>query len=163
MKSHPSCFTLLLFTFLFTLGYSGKAQDLPEELLSWKGTWYTVNKQDTLFESWNLEADGSLRGESWTVKSNKDSIHSEYLRLYTKEKNIIYESIVKAQHGDKPVSFSMILQTSSYWIFYNEENDFPKFISYKRLSENQMKAVISNSDSPDPTNSVEFNFTKYPR
>jgi hypothetical protein len=163
MKSYPSRFYLLLFTILLTLGNLGKAQELPEELLSWKGTWYTVHKQDTLFEYWNQDADGSMRGESWTRKSNRDSIHSEYLHLYTKDKTIIYESLVKAQHGDKPVSFHMILQTSNYWIFYNEENDFPKFISYKRISENQLKAVISNSDSPEPTNSVEYNFTLYRR
>ena len=140
---------------------SGKAQELPKEILNWKGTWYAIHKQDTLFERWNIETDGSMKGESWTIKAGKDSIHSEYLRIYAKENTIIYESLVKSQHGSNPILFHMFLQTSSYWIFYNEANDFPKFISYKRISENQLKAVISNSDNPDETNSVEFNFKLY--
>jgi lipocalin len=163
MKSHPTFFYLILSTFLLTMLNSGKAQELPEEILNWKGTWYTIHKQDTIFERWTIEPDGNMKGESWSIKTNKDSVHSEYIRLYAKEKTIIYEPLVNAQHGNKPVSFHLMLQTSSYWIFYNEENDFPKFITYKRISENQLKAVISNSDNPDATNSLEFNYSLYRR
>lgn len=163
MKLHPSFFFLIFFTVpIFNVNH-GFAQELPTELLHWKGTWYTLQKQDTLFERWDIEADGNMKGESWIIKANKDSIHHEYLRLYSKEKTIVYEPHVKSQHGERPISFHMILQTSSYWIFYNEKNDFPKFITYKRISEKQLKAVISNSDNPDSSNSVEFNFTLYPR
>ncbi|MBK7963983.1 MAG: hypothetical protein IPK10_00785 [Bacteroidetes bacterium] len=163
MKSNLSHHYLILFTLILTTVSQSYAQKLPDELLSWKGTWFTIQKQDTLFEQWNIDADGNMRGESWTIKANKDSIHSEYIRLYTKDQTVIYEPLVKAQHGNKPISFHMMLQTASYWIFYNEENDFPKFITYKRISKDQLKAIISNSDNPDSTNSIEFNYKLYPR
>lgn len=163
MKLLLSFSLLLFYTFLLLKVNPVFAQELPLEILNWKGTWYTLQKQDTLFERWSIDAEGSMKGESWLIKANKDSIHHEYLRIYSKEKTIVYEPLVKSQHGDTPFSFHMILQTSSYWIFYNEKNDFPKFITYKRVSEKQLKAVISNSDNPDPTNSVEFNYSLYPR
>ncbi len=162
MKSYPSYSILFIFSFLVISTTSDSyAQAIPSELLEWKGTWYTVQKQDTLFERWELMEDGTLKGESWVIKQNKDSVHSEFLRVYADAQTIIYEPTVKSQHGDKPMRFNMILQTSNYWMFYNEKNDFPKFITYKRISENQLKAVISNSDNPDKTNSMEFNFTRY--
>ena len=162
MKSHPSLAIQFIFLSLIFLSTSdSNAQGIPTELLDWKGTWYTIQKQDTLFERWELSEDGSLKGESWVIKQTKDSIHSEFLRVYADAQSIIYEPTVKSQHGDKPMPFNLILQTSNYWMFYNEKNDFPKFITYKRISENQLKAVISNSDNLDKTNSMEFNFTRY--
>lgn len=161
MKSHPSLVILLIFFSLVILSTTDSyAQAIPSELKDWKGTWYTIQKQDTLFERWEIMEDGTLKGDSWVIKQNKDSIHSEFLRVYADAQTVIYEPTVKSQHGDKPVPFNMILQTSTYWMFYNEKNDFPKFITYKRISENQLKAVISNSDNPDKTNSMEFNFTR---
>lgn len=162
MKSHPTHFILFIFlSLIFSSATESFAQGIPSELLDWKGKWYAIQKQDTLFERWELMEDGTLKGESWVIKQNKDSVHSEFLRVYADAQTIIYEPTVKSQHGDKPMPFHLILQTSSYWMFYNEKNDFPKFITYKRISENQLKAVISNSDNPDKTNSMEFNFTRY--
>ncbi len=161
MKSHPSIFSIILLAFLLSKASDCKAQELPSELLEWKGTWYTVQKQDTVFERWEIENDGSMSGQSWTIKQNKDSVHNEFIRLYATATTILYEPLVKLQHGDTPISFNLILQTSNYWVFYNEKNEFPKFITYKRVSENQLKAIISNSDNPDSTNSVEFNYNLY--
>lgn len=159
----PSCTFLFYFMILFTLPSYLSAQELPVEIQDWKGTWYTVQKQDTLFEKWEMSDHGAMKGESWVIKANKDSVHSEFLRLFSKEATIVYESVVQAQHGEKPTPFQMILQTSNYWIFFNEENDFPKFIFYKRIAADQLKAVISNSDTPEKGNSVEFNFRLYQR
>ncbi|MFN0188827.1 MAG: DUF6265 family protein [Bacteroidia bacterium] len=162
MKSHLSYSSLfILLSIIFLRATDSYAQAIPSELLEWKGTWYTIQKQDTLFERWEIMEDGTLKGESWVIKQNKDSVHSEFLRLYADAQTIIYEPTVKSQHGDKPMPFHMILQTSNYWMFYNEKNDFPKFITYKLISNNQLKAVISNSDNPDKSNSMEFNFTRY--
>lgn len=162
MKSHPSHYILFIFlSLIFLRSADTHAQAIPSELLEWKGTWFTIQKQDTLFERWEIMEDGTMKGESWVIKQNKDSVHSEFLRLYADAQTIIYEPTVKSQHGDKPMPFNLILQTSNYWMFYNEKNDFPKFITYKIISNNQLKAVISNSDNPDKTNSMEFNFTRY--
>ena len=164
MNSKIPPFKHILFTVLLSFFcFSSKGQLLPSELKDWQGTWYLLQKQDTLFEKWVVENDSSMIGESWIIKANKDSVHNEYLRLFVFEQNIIYEPLVKSQHGLRPIAFGMILQTSNYWMFHNSENDFPKFITYKRISDKKLKATISNSDNPDKKNSVEFDYTLYQR
>ncbi|MBL7923248.1 MAG: hypothetical protein JNL88_03530 [Bacteroidia bacterium] len=151
---------------VFIVGYffshtgNSCAQALPDGLKNWQGTWYSINQSDSIFESWVLLHDDTLSGQSWTKKVRGDSIHTEHILLYAVPEGVIYAPVVNSQHGSKAVYFGMVLQSSNYWMFYNEENDFPKFIIYKRLDENHLQATISNSDDPKDPGSITFDFTR---
>ncbi len=149
-----------LFLALLLNGSISFAQDALGNFDRFLGNWKVKSKDGFIHESWKRNADGSYAGESWTIKTNGDSIHTEFIRIHMLNDNIWYEPIVKNQHGGKPVAFRLILSSSKEWIFCNPDNDFPKYISYKWIDENHLNASISNSDS-DAEQGMLFNYEKY--
>jgi hypothetical protein len=126
----------------------------------WVGNWSVKMEGNTIHESWIRNVDGSYSGESWTKKSNGDSVHTESIRIHMLNDNIYYEPIVKDQHGREPTPFRLIISSSSEWMFSNPDNDFPKYILYKWIDENHLRASIGNSNS-DSDHTIIFNYEKY--
>ena len=149
------------FLILFTCTVSGKlnAQSPLDAFDNWVGRWKAITQEGTVYESWKKNADGSFSGTSWKINPAGDSLHLEDISVLLEGESIFYCPIVKDQHQGLAVKFSMLIGSSGEWLFYNPTNDFPKYILYKLVDKDHLKASISNSDQEDQPAMV-FDYTR---
>jgi len=149
---------LLSCTVLLTNAVYG--QEELNKFERWIGNWKVSMEGATNYESWKRNAGGSYSGESWTKKTNGDSVHTEFIRIHMLNDNIYYEPVIQDQHGGKPIPFRLVISSSSEWMFSNPDNDFPKYILYKWIDENHLRASIGNSNN-DSEHTMIFTYEKY--
>ena len=130
---------LSLIFFLILLGGSIQAQ-MPTFLL---GTWKQEGKP--LFEHWDRNQDGNLKGFSYQVLDGGEMLVSEYLDLSVEGKGLIYKATVLNQNQGKGISFEGSLVGDTY-TFVNAKHSFPKVISYQKLGSDSMKVTVSGGE-----------------
>ncbi len=107
-----------------------------------QGTWKMENK-DT-YEHWDLLNDQTMKGFSYKLKNGKMEI-SEYLDISNAANKVIYTATVLHQNQGKGVVFTLTKSDSTF-IFANPGHDFPKKITYKPLSNNEIWVEVSDNN-----------------
>ncbi|WP_293916139.1 MULTISPECIES: DUF6265 family protein [unclassified Sphingobacterium] len=105
-----------------------------------KGTWKVDNAE--VYEHWDQLNDNTLKGFSYKMKDGQMNV-TEYLELTQIKDNLMYTATVVNQNLGKPVSFTMKKKDGEL-IFENLKHDFPKQITYKKLSDMEVEVRISD-------------------
>jgi len=127
-------FTAIMLTFA---GAAFCQADLPGFL---QGTWKAENEE--IYEHWDLLNDRTLKGFSYALKDGQIAV-SEYLDISQKGGKWVYTATVLNQNEGKGVAFKLT-KTGDEYVFENPAHDFPKLISYKKLSETEILARASD-------------------
>lgn len=107
------------------------------------GDWYMENKGYTIHEHWDGKSEHVMEGYSLTIDSKGDTVGKEELRIIKLGNEYFY--IAKPRSKKSPTTFKMILDSIRKVSFYNEHNDFPKWIEYYRKGDS-MTATIRNEE-----------------
>ncbi|SDQ98963.1 hypothetical protein SAMN05421664_3007 [Chryseobacterium soldanellicola] len=106
------------------------------------GTWEHTTSKGSVYETWQKAERNELRGRSYMIK-NEDTIVFEIIRLVQHKGNLFYVPVVKDQNGGAPICFEGKKISETQLVFENKMHDFPQVISYKKISEDSLKAEIS--------------------
>ena len=106
------------------------------------GTWEHKTSKGSIYETWRKAAGNELVGKSYVIK-NKDTILFENIRLVYEQGELVYIPAVKDQNEGTPIRFEGKKISETHLMFENKTHDFPQVISYKKISEDSLKAEIS--------------------
>lgn len=107
------------------------------------GDWYMRGDGYTIYEHWDGKSEHVMEGFSVSLNENGDTLGKEELRIIKIENNYYY--IAKPSNKKNPTTFKMIVDSVRKVSFYNESNEFPKLIEYRRFGDS-LEARISNKD-----------------
>lgn len=136
---------ILLIACSIGLSSAAQSQDPLTPFHAWSGHWKYVKPGKTIHERWRISSDGHLRGESWHILQNGDSVYAETLHLFASDSNIYYCPFIP---GQAETRFRLLESTKNSWVFYNPENEFPKYIRYKLKSPLELEASIGYTLQP---------------
>jgi hypothetical protein len=142
---------LLLLTIQFSVFYH-IIQAQTELPLFLKGTWKM--EHTTNFEHWDILNDNMMKGFSYQIIEGQITV-SEYVEINKFKNKINYTASVIQQNDGKSVKFLLVKSDSSF-IFENQKHDFPKIISYQRISDSKIGVQISDGANK----SIEYNLIK---
>ena len=125
---------------IFLLIYTCAASQSTYLPLFLEGTWKVEEKDN--FEHWDVLSNNSMKGISYSITNGNTKIN-EYLQIEAKKKKVLYTADVINQNNGKGIKFNLIHSDTAY-IFENLKHDFPKRISYKKLSENTVSVEVSD-------------------
>ena len=108
------------------------------------GTWENKTPTGSMYETWRKVNDNELVGKSYRVKE-KDTIVFENIRLINEPGGLFYVPTVKNQNDGLPVRFAIKTISETQMVFENEQHDFPKRISYTKISTVSLVAEISGT------------------
>lgn len=107
-----------------------------------QGTWKVENKD--AYEHWDKLNDETFKGFSYK-KSDGRMIISEYSEIKRKASRIVYTATVLSQNQGKGIDFQMT-RSDSVFTFENLSHDFPKKISYTKITNDILHVEISGSN-----------------
>lgn len=107
------------------------------------GTWKQEGK--ALFEHWDRNQDGNLKGFGYQVLDGGEMLVSEYLDLIAEGNGLVYKATVLNQNQGKGISFEGSLVGDTY-SFVNAEHSFPKVISYQKLGSDSIRVTVSGGE-----------------
>jgi hypothetical protein len=116
------------------------AQQFPAFL---HGTWKLENKET--YEHWDLLNENSLKGFSYKITNGK-MVVTEYLEINKIGDEIIYTATVLNQNQGVGIDFKLNKKEGIY-LFENPNHDFPKFIQYEIISDNEMKIEVGTVEN----------------
>lgn len=122
------------------------------------GQWENTSKEGVVTENWSKPNDSTLVAGSFFIKE-KDTLHFEKIVLKEKEGDLVYETTIKGQNNDKPISFPLISETANELVFENLQNDYPQKIKYQRNSKSAITITISGKQAKKFV-SEQFKMTK---
>ncbi|OJY98246.1 MAG: hypothetical protein BGP13_11420 [Sphingobacteriales bacterium 40-81] len=105
-----------------------------------QGTWKMENKE--IYEHWDKMNSQILKGFSYKLKNGQMEI-SEHLEISQRNNQTIYTASVINQNNGKEIRFKLT-KTDSTFVFENPAHDFPKKISYQKLSDNEIFVQVSD-------------------
>lgn len=105
-----------------------------------QGTWKVENKE--IYEHWDRLNSQTLKGFSYELKNGQMEI-SEYLSISESNNQTIYTAAVINQNNGKGIEFRLT-KSDSIVVFENPDHDFPKKISYQRLTDNEVFVQVSD-------------------
>lgn len=106
------------------------------------GQWENISEEGKSVENWEKLNDSIFTGDSYFL-SKGDTAFSEEIRLEVINDTLYYVPTVKDQNSGQPVYFRLKTTSVNKIVFENEKHDFPKLISYTRVSEDSLVAEIS--------------------
>ncbi|MES2574195.1 MAG: DUF6265 family protein [Bacteroidota bacterium] len=122
------------------------------------GKWENKSENGDLSEIWTKLNDSIFEGETYFIKE-KDTLHSERIQLKQKGENLLYVSTVKGQNNNEPVTFVKNPEIEKILVFENSKNDYPKKITYKQVSKDQILIEISGKQQ-GKQNSAKYSMKK---
>lgn len=105
-----------------------------------EGTWKAENRET--YEHWDALNEHTLKGFSYDVKDGQMVI-SEYLDIAQNDREWFYTATVLKQNQGKAIGFKLT-KTHDEFVFENPIHDFPKLISYKKLSATEIFVMASD-------------------
>ena len=114
------------------------------------GQWENKSDEGNLLEIWAKVNDSLFVGESYFIKE-KDTLHSEKIQLKQKGENLLYESTIKGQNNDKPITFARNPEIEKMLTFENPKSDYPKKIIYQRIAKDKILIEISGIQQGKPS------------
>lgn len=110
------------------------------------GQWENKSEEGILTENWSKPNDSTLTAGSFFIKE-KDTLHFENIVLREKDGELVYETTIKGQNNDKPISFPLLSETENELVFENLQNDYPQKIKYQRNSTTAITISISGTQT----------------
>lgn len=107
--------------------------------MNWlEGTWRHTNLDYPAFERWEIGDSGSMTGSGFIVDANGDTTVVERFSIIERNGQICY----RAQVGENETLLPLVTKSDSVMIFENQNNDFPRKLSYTKTSDNSINANI---------------------
>ncbi|MFV5696137.1 DUF6265 family protein [Flavobacterium sp. LB3P122] len=122
------------------------------------GNWENKSADGNLTENWKKVNDSTFQAQSYYIKE-KDTLHFEAITLQQKGEELTYNTAVKGQNEDKPVSFKLTTGTEKQLVFENPKHDYPQKISYTQITPDSLVAKISGMQQGKPS-SEQFSMKK---
>jgi len=122
------------------------------------GAWENQSEEGIVTETWSKPNDSTLVAGSFFIKE-KDTLHFENIQLVEKDGELVYETTIKGQNNDKPISFPLISEKENELVFENSQNDYPQKIKYQRYSKTAITISISGKQAKKVV-SEKFKMTK---
>ena len=140
-----------IFLLLF-LNSNAQSQCVLNDFNSFLGKWVRIDLEEgkTGGETWELSADSSYKGFGY-VKS-ETSYFSEKLELRCDSLGCYY--IADVEHNDKAIQFKCLQCDSVWYLFVNQQHDFPKEI------QNNFNGDTLNVEVRNEERSEKFVFMK---
>ena len=112
------------------------------EQMKWMvGSWKINVGNNMIVEQWKIINDSTLKGKSFLIKNNSDTLPQENIELALRNGTWYFISTVQGQNNNEAVSFKIIFLKGTEFISENPAHDFPQRIAYRRLK-NQLFASI---------------------
>lgn len=144
----------LLF-FAITAFVSKKRVDGKMDAFKWLlGTWAMESKNEVLMETWIITNDSTLSGESYKVKMGGNTENLEKVQLVYRGGNYYYIPKVSGQNNNKAVEFRISSYTPEEFVAENPQHDFPKRITYQKISKDSIRAIIDGGPANPGKRSV---------
>ena len=124
--------------FSFFLFHTSFAQNDLFDFL--QGTWKMEGKE--VYERWDKLNEGSMKGVSYAIENDEITVF-EYLDLLRDGDIALYIATVVGENGGLGIAFTMT-RSDSIFSFENQQHDFPKIITYQKISDNEMTVKISD-------------------
>ena len=150
MKNVSWCSSLVLFAALTALagcqsGGSGGTVQLRQEDAGLADLWFITGRWATIpssgirvEEHWTTASAGTLLGVSRTIQGGK-TIFFEYVRVERTPDGIFYFA---SPRGEGATAFRLVESGGGRAVFENPEHDFPTRITYERLPDGRLHAMI---------------------
>ncbi|WP_432222094.1 DUF6265 family protein [Flavobacterium sp. TMP13] len=123
------------------------------------GNWETQTEFGVLSESWKKINDSTFSGKSHFINNTKDTVHHESIVLSEKNEKLMYQTIIKGENDDEPISFPLVSLTENTLVFENKNNEYPQKITYIKKSPTSIVALISGKQQGKES-SEEFTLIK---
>lgn len=108
------------------------------------GAWqYNINDSTRGFENWYLDTAGQLKGSNAEINKTQMKI-TEFLSFEIIDKKVFYVPQLVKDGNHPPTKFEYNETTEDEFRFVNPKNDFPKFISYKFITNDSMDVSIGD-------------------
>lgn len=137
---------LLIGTVLILASCQEKSENKYEKLekMNWLvGQWENTTPEGLLTETWTKVNDSTFSGQTYFIKNEKDTVHSESIVLTQSKGEVIYRPTVKGQNNDEPVDFKLTSEVENSFTFENPKHDYPQKIVYKKVNDTSLIATIS--------------------
>jgi hypothetical protein len=108
------------------------------------GTWKNTFSEGVMIESWKKENDHLFSGYSYVLRGH-DTLSLEFLKIEQKDNELLYVATVKEQNAGKPVEFRLTASAEDELIFENPKHDFPQKLSYLKIGNDSLVAMISGT------------------
>lgn len=116
------------------------------EKMNWLvGQWENKTPEGLLTETWTKDNDSTFSGQTYFIKNEKDTVHSESIILTQLKEELIYRPTVKGQNNDEPVDFKLTSELENSFTFENPKHDYPQKITYKKINDKSLVASISGN------------------
>lgn len=122
---------------------SSKNQFAKLEKMNWLiGNWEQTLPDGILIETWTKQNDSTFSGNSYFINT-KDTVHFESIKIVQTAQDLKYIATVVGQNNEKPVAFKLTSDIDNAFTFENFAHDYPRKISYKKVSNTRLIASIS--------------------
>ena len=119
-----------------------QAQDTIKDVQWLKGSWKRTNANTNMsWEIWQQHEDG-LSGIGFTLNKG-DTTFIEKLSIILNNDGLFY--IADVPHNLAPTYFKLTHHKNDSWTFENPDHDFPKIITYRRISTSTMNCTIQGN------------------
>ncbi|MBK8982323.1 MAG: hypothetical protein IPM38_08390 [Ignavibacteria bacterium] len=132
-------------------------EDFDFNNFSWLiGQWEGIQGNGIYHEEWSADGENKLTGKAYFISKGELS-NPEKLSIVCGEDGVCY--IADVSHNTGPVSFRMTKSNDTLFVFENPEHDFPQKITYEKISENELTAIIEG-DSKGRSKKISFHLKK---
>ncbi len=146
----------LALVLIFTL-FVGKTA--AQQSLAWlEGAWTIETGRGQIVETWKIQNDSTLVGDSKFVKPNGEAAVQETLEMTKRNGEWVYISTVQGQNNNQPVSFKVFFARGSEFIAENTDHDFPQRIAYRRVGDRIFASIEGRKNGG--YNKQNFDFVK---
>ncbi len=138
---------------------SFQQKQLNKSLLTLQGKWKTIRNKETIVEEWQKVNNHLLKGKSYKIKANKDTVNLEIMNLKTVQGKTLFVPVSATENNGKPVIFTLAKWANNKFEFVNLKHDFPKRIVYHIINKDSIHAWVDDSfDKTD--NRLDFYYSR---
>ncbi len=122
------------------------------ETMNWLiGQWENKTPEGYLTEPWAKANDSTFLGQTYFIINEKDTVHAENIVLTQLKDELIYRPTIKGQNNDGPIDFLLTSDTENNFVFENQKHDYPQKITYKKVNNKSLVAIISGVQEGKPS------------
>lgn len=126
----------------------------PEKLL---GNWRHTDNKQIFYENW-VSTNSAFQGTGFVV-DKRDTIMIEHMQLLRVADSWNFKVQVSNQNNGESVVFEQASSDHNQIIFSNENHDYPQFITYELVSEDELDVQISGDQNGVARKQI-FHFTR---
>lgn len=138
---------------------SFQQKQLNKSLLILEGKWQTIRNKQTIVEEWQKANNNLLKGKSYKIKTNHDTVNLETMDLKIVQGKTLFVPVSATENNGKAVIFTLSKYANNKFEFVNMKHDFPKRIVYHIVNKDSVHAWVD--DSFDKTeNRLDFYYSR---